>query len=81
MLINVDLVQLRIPKVEPFLRSNGLTELTNWQLDAVDPAMDMAHIVPGWAQTLPVTLLVNTDGEVTESFHRVLHDQDLARLP
>ena len=80
-LVNVDLVPLQARKVEPFIRAQQLEHLTNWQLNAKDPAYALQSIIPDWPESLPVTLLVGEDGTVKKQFNRVIGKVDLAGLP
>ncbi|HHO54721.1 MAG TPA: TlpA family protein disulfide reductase [Deltaproteobacteria bacterium] len=80
-MVSLDLPSLRKKRVEPFLHKQGIAHLTHWQLDDPDPARALARIVPSWPDTVPVTLLVSEEGEITKRFHTALTDADLAALP
>ena len=80
-LVNVDLVQARKAKVEPFIDEQKLQHLTHWQLNAQDPAYALSQVIPNFAFALPLTLVVDTDGKVLHRFDRVLTTADLQGLP
>lgn len=80
-LVDLDLPKLRTTKVEPFLAKLEVTGVLHLVLDEADPTTALAKLVPGWRDSLPVTLVVSRDGVVTETLHGELSEADLARLP
>jgi thiol-disulfide isomerase/thioredoxin len=80
-MVDLDLPQLRASKVEPFLQDHGVVGITHYQLDHADPSRAIFDLLPDFPNVVPITLVVDRSGIVTERIFRALTEEDLARLP
>ena len=76
-MVSLDLAKLKDARVVPFAAEHGLGRFTQLQLDAPDPAGVMSEVDPAWPNVVPVTLLVDAHGTITERFDRALTAEDL----
>jgi thiol-disulfide isomerase/thioredoxin len=80
-MVDLDLPQLRASKVEPFLQEHGVSGITHYQLDHADPSRALYDLLPDFPDVVPVTLVVDRSGSITDRIFRALTDEDLRRLP
>ena len=80
-LVSLDLPKLRQSHVVPFVRDHAVTHVTHLQLDHVDPAKGIRDVMPDFPDVVPITLVVDGTGTVTQKFWRSLTPTDIASLP
>jgi len=76
-MVSLDLAKLKDSHVVPFVAEHGLGRFTQLQLDAPDPAGVMPEVDPAWPNVVPVTLLVDPRGTITQRYDRALTAEDL----
>jgi thiol-disulfide isomerase/thioredoxin len=76
-MVSLDLAKLRTSHVEPFVERHDLGRFTHVQLDEPDPAGVLSKVDPAWPNVVPVTLVVDGRGTITQRFDRALTPEDL----
>lgn len=67
-LVNVDLPSLKKTRVEPLVRRLDLEAFEHLAVDDPDPAYALMSL-PGWPQSVPVTLIVDAAGQRVRQFN------------
>jgi thiol-disulfide isomerase/thioredoxin len=80
-LVNLDLPKLRQSHVVPFVREHAVTHVTHLQLDHADPAKGIRDVMPDFPDVVPITLVVDGTGTVTQRYWRSLTEADFKALP
>src|SRR5205085_1458310 len=80
-MVDLDLPKLRQTLVVPFVREHAVTHVTHLQLDHEDPTKGIRDVVPDFPDMVPITLVVDGTGTVTQRYWHSLTDADLAALP
>ncbi|MCO4744452.1 MAG: TlpA family protein disulfide reductase [Proteobacteria bacterium] len=75
-LVSLDHRSIGTPRVSGFLKSRGLP-LASLMLDAEDPAAAMGEVYGDFPGAIPVTLVVDGDGDLSKAFHRAVTYADL----
>lgn len=76
MLVSLDHVSIGTGPVLGFLKSRELY-LQSFMLDAEDPAMAMSEVYHDFPAAIPVTLVIDAQGEISKAFHRGVTYADL----
>lgn len=80
-LVNLDLPKLRESHVVPFVRDHAVTHVTHLQLDHTDPAKGIRDVLPDFPDVVPITLVVDGSGTITQRYWRSLTEADISALP
>ena len=80
-LVNLDLPKLRQSHVVPFVQEHAVTHVTHLQLDHADPAKGIRDVMPDFPDVVPITLVVDGTGTITQRYWRSLTAADLTALP
>lgn len=75
-LISLDHPSIGTGPVTGFLKAQQLP-LQSFMLDADDPAMAMVEVYPDFPAAIPVTLVIDADGDLSMAYHRGVTYADL----
>jgi len=75
-LVSLDMHSVRAKRVIPYIAKYDLSGLTNYQLEDKDPSVAMRRI-EGWPESIPVTLIVDKNGETQRQFNAALSKEVL----
>ena len=78
--VSLDLASLHDAKVVPYVVDGGYAGMTQLQLDDPDPAMAIAKVMPTWPDIVPVTLVVDSAGQVIHTYAGGIGDDELVAI-
>ena len=77
LLVSLDHRAVGTPRVKAFLDKQGLS-MQSFMLDAEDPASAMLEVYDDFPGAIPITLVMDSSGELHKAFHRAITAEELS---